>query len=638
MMKSRATYLWNEVLTLSAITKLMYSKRKVWLILIFLLLTRLNLAGAGVTIPSPQEGERMEADEVAIAIFAEEIELGSLKVTLDNQDITEKLTGEKQFRTYLSEGLPAGKHSLVVTFEDKMGKKQVIQREFIVTGRIQQQDFQLTGSLIADLKFNHLSGPGKELRQEPSMTRIIQLGINGQMTEMEVAGKIFITSDEQSSQQSKNRFKVVLAKDGVNLSLGDNNPAYNTLILDGLRVRGVEVLLGNENFNLNMVHGETARAIEGQSGTNSGTLQKNLTGTNVTLSLLPNLKMGLSEIRAKDKKSSIKFAPKPLENTVVGANVQSELWHQRIRLITEIAVSNLEDPTQASTEDTSDQLAYRLKIATNLFKHQFTASFNHVETGFKSLGNPSLTSDKKGFKVADSFSLFEVMDIALDYEYFHNNLSHNLSSTLKTDIFSTRLGFSVHEKYPEIKLNYQTYQKENGQVKNVSGAIDDQVDSFSLNSIYHLNLFKSSFAQFNYSQTKRKDRVNSSTENKSNQFGVSLNSQFYRPITIELGGKLTNEDFSGGKESAKTKVFLLGINHLFFSNQLGLSFDFDRTSSTGNKIDSNRISFSSGLSWKLTNSQTLEANIGWVDFEDRISTQNNYQEEIFQLNFVQKIR
>ncbi len=180
---------------------------------------------------------------------------------------------------------------------------------------------------------------------------------------------IFITSDEQSDRQPQNRYFIGASAPGINVGYGDGFPDISDLILNGKRVRGLHASVEAGMFNLDLVTGQTDRAIEGNllkviaidslaleqqrdptaayapidaarwGKYSYGTYERSLFAIRPSIGSGREWRVGLTALKAKDDDRSIAFGIHPQENLVVGLDGVTRLFENALELGGEWAFS-----------------------------------------------------------------------------------------------------------------------------------------------------------------------------------------------------------------------------------------------------------------------------------------------------------
>lgn len=218
-----------------------------------------------ILIFSPAPGSRVPYDDVYIAASLfniKSIDIASIRITLDNQDVTHSSSVSNDLVTYEPFTMPSGKHTVRIeartlnnqivppaTWSFKVIKKHVeeVEREFTYSGRI---------------------NGGYSLDQIEDQTLSISrttASFSGNWRFLRFKTDAKLTSEEDPFKQPRNRFRFHLDMGKYfALNIGDFNSRLSRFTLDGKRVRGVDIDLKFGWVNLHIVKGELDRVINGR--------------------------------------------------------------------------------------------------------------------------------------------------------------------------------------------------------------------------------------------------------------------------------------------------------------------------------------------------------------------------------------
>ena len=86
---------------------------------------------------------------------------------------------------------------------------------------------------------------------------------------LKIRNKFKISSNSNEFEQDKNRYLISMTAPYVNLQLGDSYPYINQYVLNGYRVRGLNLKIDSKFFDAHIVQGELARSVLGDPADNS---------------------------------------------------------------------------------------------------------------------------------------------------------------------------------------------------------------------------------------------------------------------------------------------------------------------------------------------------------------------------------
>ncbi len=180
----------------------------------------------------------------------------------------------------------------------------------------------------------------------------------------EAYGKVLLRTDEDRFRQPSHRVTAnVKYGPWASLKAGDVYPLYNSLSLNGTRVRGGEATMnlvtGESQWgSLRVVRGQSRREIPSylvkydtgngmRLDTVAGTFSQTLSALRIGLGGGPKFDLGLSLMKASDNKGSDEHfrmntllrGQRPAENLVPGLDLRIGVWDGRIQLYNNMAMS-----------------------------------------------------------------------------------------------------------------------------------------------------------------------------------------------------------------------------------------------------------------------------------------------------------
>jgi len=510
-------------------------------------------------ILSPQPNELVPEDGLVIAISlldpARDTDLGASQVFLDDEDITHLSSLSPDLIVYAPEGKsPPGEHSARVRLVSKSGTAITdstwsfrVASGLTMEKEVSRLNIQGGGSV--DLKFDKLTGAGSSLRQEPARTHILKFGVSGRYSFLDYKGSLFLTTDEDSKKQPRNRYDLTLKTRFLSFSAGDVFPSFSPLVFWGKRIRGYQATLDLWKLKVSFVRGQTKRAVEGYAYTtidtvssdttvaiSPGTPRRDVMALRTVIGSEDKFTWAFDVLKARDDTTSIRYRRNPKDNIVVGTDMMAALHGRKaileggasFSLLTQDieggplskaeadSVFSIElpfDPADygdililnASTTplDPRDlsSVAYWGAFRGNILGNVYNVSYKRVGSAFSSVGSPSLQSDKAGPKVTDSFGLLRrQLVFSLAWETFKDNLSKDKKYTKETTVYGGMMTIAPRNLRLVRNLNfrYQLYRRENDAKKELSPvadslsyrayAIEDKTVTFGVNGSFAFNL------------------------------------------------------------------------------------------------------------------------------------------------------
>ncbi len=265
------------------------------------------------------------------------------------------------------------------------------------------------------------------------------LNFTGNTGDWRFRTNLYVTSEESGDLQPQNRYFVGVEHPLVYAGLGDAYPSFPNLILSGKRVRGADGGLRFGAFNVDVVYGQTMRAVDGKVTSSFpkdslasrqaqdpssvygpidsttwgkfsyGTYAQNLWAVRPSFGSGETAQFGFTYMHAKDDAGSIRYGIRPAENAIVGADLVTRLDSRRIEFNAQAAFS-----------------AYNSDISSGTFTDEYIESVykdnaNDVKTARDILKNFITVNDNLRPLSLSKLSTL-AYDLALSLNYFGNTL------------------------------------------------------------------------------------------------------------------------------------------------------------------------------------------------------------------------
>jgi hypothetical protein len=411
----------------------------------------------------------------------------------------------------------------------------------------EKEQFKINGTISVDDREESISGSGSALRQEPVYTRTVNIDAVASYKSNEIPIKIFATSNNLPGIQSMNYFQVGYRNRWMEMAIGDMNPVFDQLVLNGVRIQGVGLKLKSHLSSIQVFYGDMARPLDGvlqlfQAGqgvlpTNvvkdsffvtPGIYHRTMMAAKVDLgSPKDEVRFCASVFKAKDDVGSITYGLLPKDNVVGGLDIVVKAFHKKVIIKAGMAVSILtndinggalsRDSLKATykVDPPFDPMVYKNIIILNAstlpanispaFNNMATMAeltyFNKFQTFtidaknigplYYSLGNPFLLNDYQGIHANERFSLLnKKVSIGLGYQNFSNDLDLTTYTKVYTQGYSGNLMVNPGIKWPSLMFNYLNLTR-NGtsDVANYPG-ISDNLTNALLNISYGTTFLK----------------------------------------------------------------------------------------------------------------------------------------------------
>ncbi len=332
------------------------------------------LAPADYLILTPEPGSTVDPGEVVIAVSIRAdsgtVDPAKTVLSLDGRPLS--LEKSDFLLSATPEISSPGKHVVTVTFRNPAGKPFrpvhwtfAVSSPKLTTAQLWQK--RTHGRVFVSSRQERVSG-----------RTLTDNRLGGQVTvskgDLQVGTRFNLTSQEDPHYQPRNRFLFYLRSPWAQMQLGDTSPVFTELMLRGKRVRGLNTMVDAGVFHLNVVTGQTYRAVEGKAYTDFrinpitgdttyidpvtgdslsakfvrenkiaqyGTFAQNLLGLRMALGKPSGFLWGLNLLKVKDNVHSIRKGNRPKDNLVVGTDFQLSLDKRRFYWKTEAAFSVL---------------------------------------------------------------------------------------------------------------------------------------------------------------------------------------------------------------------------------------------------------------------------------------------------------
>ncbi|GCD77154.1 hypothetical protein JCM31826_06360 [Thermaurantimonas aggregans] len=546
------------------------------------------------------------------------------------------------------------------------------------------KEYSFGGTISFDNREQFLTGPGAALRQEPPFTRTLTANTRLVLDRVTIPFQMFATSDNRPFLQSRNFFQTGLQTSWFEALVGDLNPAFDRLVLSGVRITGFSTHVKVGGSGLHIVHGQLNRPVEGrlerwdekfgtipQNMINDsqlvvpGTYQRNLTAVRMYVGNKKKTWMlALQGLKAKDDTSSIQYGLAPKDNLVGGAEFQARLFRRRVLLQSGISLSAITNdislgvlsnqeldtnynvklpfdpsafqrifvinsstkPTQIST----DFVSYFININWSTSWHQMTADYSRIGPQYFSLSNPFLRNNTDNLLFQERLFLFKKkLTITGIYQAYTNNLNNALLSTLKTENYGAGVQVNISAKYPTIFFQYNRQSRLSTRSVIPGAEVDDYLTMF--NGIISYNVQRGRWnTTFRLSGflNERTDRIRPGSSNTFYNVMIGLGERFGSRtyLSLDFGKTLLYSNVQ--EKLSDVNAFNVNLLYDLIENKLQVSASAgnNRSLSSAWNLPQIRNSFIMRVRYVVVKGLTIDLEGGWQPFEDRNTPINNYQD------------
>jgi len=287
---------------------------------------------AEILILSPDIGEVVEPDDVFIAasfFLTNDIDKKSVRLVINDQEKTSEIIFEDDILSYSSNSLSVGDYIIKILMKNKEGDSlRPFSWGFTVGQKIKESKTFVTykGEVMNRLSMERISGSVLNVAEVQG-----KFDMDFDWSQMNIVSRI--TSRETPYLQPQNRFGGKFSFGNfLKISFGDFYPRMNEFMIDGKRVRGLELNTDFKWLRFNFIQGELNRAVQEQRFIDGGyrlnhnlstknndgsftyfldrsgyTFKRNIIAAKISTDLLGRFKFGAHLMSVRDDTSSIKL-------------------------------------------------------------------------------------------------------------------------------------------------------------------------------------------------------------------------------------------------------------------------------------------------------------------------------------------
>ena len=221
-------------------------------------------------ILNPLPDSRIDKDDaiIAVSMFSVKyVDINNVKVTINNKDVTDKALIQNNFLSIPKLNLEKGIHTVSIYITNKFGLQF---KPYSWSFEIKGNDNETWFNKKINQKLRYWSSYSESnISQNDIQYYDHNLAYSINLDWINLKSSLKISSLDNIYEQTKNRYSVSLKNKNIELDLGDFNPYFNSYMLSGQRVRGVNFNLKNNvlsdyvSLSINFVKGELNRAVQG---------------------------------------------------------------------------------------------------------------------------------------------------------------------------------------------------------------------------------------------------------------------------------------------------------------------------------------------------------------------------------------
>lgn len=651
-------------------------------------------------ILAPEPESVVPAENLFVTLLLEDQRTfvpGKVKVFLNKKPIYPELKFTANSLSFIHyELLRNGRNHLRIFFRVQgISAWQEVEWVFYVNERTTEKDaenernkeYSFSGTISIDNREQYLSGPGAALRQEPPFTRTATANTRLVLDKVTIPFQMFTTSDNRTFIQSRNFFQTGLQTSWFEVLVGDLNPAFDRLVLSGVRITGASAQLRAGGTGLQVVHGRLNRPIEGrleewdeklgvipQNMVNDsqfvvpGTFQRDITAVRMHMgNKKKTWMMALQALKAKDDTNSIQYGLAPKDNVVAGAEFNARLFKRRILIQSGLSFSavtndislgviskeeldtalNVKFPVDpkifqrililnSSTKPTqisSDFVSYFFNINWSTSWHQFTADYSRIGPQYFSLSNPFLRNNSDNLLIQERLFLFKrKLTLTGTYQGYTNNLNNVLLSTLRAEVLGGGFMLNISPKYPSLIVQYNRQNRMSTNVSLPGAEVNDFLTMVNgvVNYTFQRGIWNTTFRLSGF-VNERIDKIRPNTNNSFYNGMIGVGERIGRKtyLSIDFGKTLLYNHLN--EKLSDVNAYNANVLYDIIENKLQISAiaGNNRTMSSVWALPQIRNSLIMRVRYVVIKGLSIDLEGGWQPFEDRNMPINNYQDGYF---------
>lgn len=524
------------------------------------------------------------------------------------------------------------------------------------------QNFKISG----DLGFNgELSSiTGREERRPPASGRLFLRPTLFLFDNFSVAFDLYLSTEGNEARQQINQIALHPDWGWGKAHVGDFTHEFSRLTLSGVSIRGAGVELYPSYWRIQIVGGQTQRAIE--NGPYGSAYSRYMLAAKLGFNLSKTSFLDLNVLRIKDDVKSLsndifkrdtalisstpQYGTTPQENLVAGINYSLNLFDNMAMFSGEFAGSVYSKDLYGSKYTDKDipsfvydiyslNISSRADFAYNLdfqFNNKYLnarSSYSVINPGYTSLGLSSNINDRKYFLGGLGFRLFNnAVSVNGAFSTQRNNLLKQLVNTLTRDNLNLNASIRPSNELTFI-LDYLRNSTYND-ATNDTIKINSVISSYSLSSMWQFNLFNIANSLIGAYSAQITDDLNilrKSGSLVSQNITASVISSVSRLWSISPGFSFNVVEMPvQGKTT--TSTINLRITNRMFDNILTNSITTSYT--TASLMTSTLLTFQSDLS--ITRVDKVSFRIRATFFRSKETQNNNFTEFIGSINYLRR--
>ncbi|MCD4814393.1 hypothetical protein K8S19_11965 [bacterium] len=648
----------------------------------------------------PEDGSTIPPSENMIVIRIDSgksrTDLASLKVILDEKDITVQVKQSDTMLTYVSDTpLASGLHGLKVTVRNAEGMESVSPTwSFTIDPKkegaawkadiekLKEGEFVFKGNIDLESQHASLSTEPTDknyLAQPEGWLNRLRVNFSGQSENYGVIGSAYVTSEETPGRQPVNRFRTDFFSPILDLTLGDFYPVFTDYTISNPFVRGayMRLILGNKfqgHSELILLGGWNQMAIEGLTGTGGidskpGTFERYLAGFRWITDFMPDNGFSINVGGVYDNPESLD------EETTAGgtldeanATVTADL-HLKIDYTSELYSTFYGEYAVSFHGYGVDYFSYSGAIDTyragSLWKWNnlsfVSLEYKHTGANYVTLANPWLVSDWQGISadaqihlVDNTLMLMGDVDIWQDNlngqkDTWEDSIGNSLTATTDTMYVSGMISYRLPPYLSTINIGYSiNRQKDRSEIT----SLDNQTNvlNLGLGSQIPISTGDQILANISYTMSQFQDETGFLSDNSSSSLLTSV--MYLRGVLFSFSGSLGFNTISNDETDLGTLSTLYSsygnykqvLEYLYITlrgnwkaipSRLDINFSWDNMAGIDDieTVENNLSTIALGSVYYFSSSHSLGLTLSTIGYADQLVDANSYDEFVVNLQY-----
>ncbi|MFH0887477.1 MAG: hypothetical protein V1843_04845, partial [bacterium] len=469
---------------------------------------------------------------------------------------------------------------------------------------------------------------------------------------------LYWTTRDKPSSQPYNRFTLrYYAGENMDVNIGDSNPRFSDLTLNGIFLRGADIQCKLSGITLHGIYGDSKRALT-STATSEASFSQKAYGVRGSLDFWGNWVNGINVFRATDDVTSLATYEgiSPQDNFIVSVDSAAYFNEGKTVLSGEYAASLYYRDTTASSFEVAGipsyvtqyfpirlgmnyDTAYKLKFKTPIGPTKWDISYRSIGPGFVSMGNVALQNDIAEWDIRNSVRLSNFF-----WQAYYKTSLDNLGGIKETTTAQQQYGANVGYfpiNFPAVTLGISSAKAKND-ATGTSEVRDYVSDTYSIGLAgIRFNLGSMPMTNsINYTLVSYSDRnPNTTTPSYQNHTYLVNSAVMINPavnLSTALGWSQRNDQGSSTLvtifKSVRGRIdySMEGSRTVFTEGMLVLGENSDNTLST------KRYSAKIGTIWNISRDASINADYEHIRYRDAKDSGNNFMDNNITVKYKQE--